>query len=176
MPTYLRKLPRVLYDFTLKTDRTRYTHIVPDIATKVTTYIDPKTVDDLCEKYYILQGETPEIIADKYYRNIDLHWTILVVNKITDLGLEWPLSDASVYELSKELYGEAHVEDIHHYEYGGMVMDQDFIESTYGVGLAIPITNLEYEIQENEKRRNILLIRPRYIAEFVKNFESSLRT
>lgn len=175
MPTYLRKLPKVLYDFSLKTDHTNYRHVIPDLATKVSLYIDPDTVPNLTEKYYILQGETPEIIAHKYYNNVELHWTILVINKIADLGREWPQPDHLVYELAKDLYGEDHIDDIHHYEYGGLVMDSDYIESTHGVGTAIPITNVEHEVHENEKRRNILLIKPQYIAQFVKSFEDSLK-
>lgn len=172
MNTYIKKIPKVLYDYTLKTDKTDYVHVTPDIATKVTMYLDPLSVSEMTEEYIVLTGETPEIVADKYYGDPSLHWTILFINRITDLGNEWPLPDLAVYELANDLYGEDHVEDIHHYEYSDIVMDETFIEENYGD--AIPITNLENEVHENEKRRTILLIKPRYIAAFVRDFEAAL--
>ena len=34
--------------------------------------------------YDVKDGETPEMIAHKYYDDVELHWTILVANDIVD--------------------------------------------------------------------------------------------
>lgn len=42
-------------------------------------------------KYQIQEGDTPEIIADKYYGNPEYHWVVLLFNDIIDPQFDWPL-------------------------------------------------------------------------------------
>ena len=42
--------------------------------------------------YNVQDGETPEMIAHKYYGDVNLHWTILVANDIVDYYNDWPMS------------------------------------------------------------------------------------
>lgn len=42
--------------------------------------------------YYIKDGDTPEIIAAKYYNDPTTHWIILYANQIIDPYYEWPLT------------------------------------------------------------------------------------
>lgn len=174
MTTFLSRLDNLQYDFTVRTDSDKKVYPILDILTKITTRIDDDDISEWTEKYYITLDETPEIIAYKYYGNIHLHWVILYVNKIYDLGEQWPLQDKTVYDLAVTKYGENNINDIHHYEYNGVTMDQTFINDTYGAENAYPITNLEYEESLNEAKRNIVLIKPKFIDEFIEMFNNEL--
>jgi len=44
-------------------------------------------------KYDIKDGDTPEIIASKYYENSERHWIVLMFNDIFDPQFDWPLRD-----------------------------------------------------------------------------------
>jgi hypothetical protein len=44
-------------------------------------------------KYDIKDGDTPEIIASKYYENSERHWIVLMFNDIFDTQFDWPLRD-----------------------------------------------------------------------------------
>lgn len=42
-------------------------------------------------EYEIQDGDTPEIIASKYYDNPERHWIVLLFNNIIDPQFDWPL-------------------------------------------------------------------------------------
>jgi hypothetical protein len=42
--------------------------------------------------YNVKEGDTPEIIADKYYENSNRHWIVLFANDIVDPQYDWPMS------------------------------------------------------------------------------------
>ena len=41
--------------------------------------------------YQVQDSDTPEIIADKYYGNVEYHWVVLLFNSIIDPQFDWPL-------------------------------------------------------------------------------------
>lgn len=48
--------------------------------------------------YIVPEGETPEILADKFYNSSERHWIILLLNDIVNPLLDWPMS---YYNLNK---------------------------------------------------------------------------
>ncbi len=44
-------------------------------------------------KYQIQDSDTPEIIAHKFYGNVERHWIVLLFNDIIDPQWDWPLKD-----------------------------------------------------------------------------------
>lgn len=48
--------------------------------------------------YIIPEGETPEILADKFYNSPERHWIILMLNNIVNPLMDWPMS---YYALNK---------------------------------------------------------------------------
>lgn len=46
-------------------------------------------------QYTIPEGETPEIVAHKFYGSAEKHWIVLKMNKIVDVKTEWPLDSVS---------------------------------------------------------------------------------
>jgi len=128
--------------------------------------------------YYDVQdGETPEMIAHRYYGDVNLHWTILVANNIIDYYEDWPMSVQRFEEFVKEKYENPQA--IHHYEIAQTSGDTT---ETIDVGMntteypsATPISNYTYEDRLQEKKRQIRLIGTRYINDFVKEFERKMQ-
>jgi hypothetical protein len=54
--------------------------------------------------YQIQDGDTPEIIADKYYENSERHWIVLLFNDIIDPQFDWPLNQNSIIEYIDKKY------------------------------------------------------------------------
>jgi len=165
--SYLKKLETKLYDFSVLGEQNEI-YPVPDILTKVATYFDEQNFVYLTNDYIIQGNETPEQIAYKLYGNQYLHWTILYINKITNLGEQWPLPDLVLRDIVDN------PDQISHYEMGGLVVDESWIIENYGSDYAIPVTNLDKASNENDVKRHIKVIDSSHIGKFVKDFESRL--
>ena len=127
------------------------------------------------------------MIAHKYYGDATYHWVIILVNNITDRYHQWPLSYIQFNKYVSEKYvnedGSSNVNGVHHYEiaqssgdtktkievYNNSALytgDSDFYAS------ASIVTNFEYEENEQDKKRKIRLLDPRYVEQFVSEFKN----
>jgi hypothetical protein len=172
---YFKNFKNILYDFSIKTDKEKYYDVLADITTRVTTHISPEGLSALCDSYMINNGETPEMVALKMYKNPELHWTILYVNEISDTYSQWPLTEAQLSDYCTRSYGST----LHDTKWvikipENIVMDRSVIENLYGADYAVNVTNWEFEVQKNEQKRFIKIIKPQYIGEFVDRFLGSL--
>jgi len=52
----------------------------------------------LLENYIVLDGETPELVSQKFYETPFNHWIILMVNNIVDPREEWPIPENRVVD------------------------------------------------------------------------------
>lgn len=70
------------------------------------------------EVYEIEDGDTPEILAEKFYNDPGGAWVILLANNIADAQFEWPLDYSSFTKFIIAKYGsvEAALTTPHHYE------------------------------------------------------------
>lgn len=68
--------------------------------------------------YYVKDGETPEIIAYKYYKDVEKHWLVMMANNIVDPQFDWPLSYDDFQNFIANKYGsfEQALEQFHHYQ------------------------------------------------------------
>lgn len=128
--------------------------------------------------YYDVQdGEAPEIIAHKYYGDPELHWTILVANDITDYYNDWPMSMQTFEQYVTEKYENAGA--VHHYEITQTSGDTTEVINvglnTTDYGSATPVSNYQYEQKLQEQKAQIRLIQPRFIEDFVKEFEKKIK-
>jgi len=129
----------------------------------------------LYDTYDVKEGETPEMIAHKLYGDPELHWIILLVNDITDRYHQWPMSGMQFLGYINDKY--SNVDGIHHYESTQTSGDtkvkievvNDVDENAY-TGLT-PITNREFEENEQDKRRKIRLVDPSFVEQFVDEFK-----
>lgn len=107
------------------------------------------------ERYYfnhdIEEAETPEIIADKLYDNVEWSWIILQFNNIINPFEEWCKSTSELHSFILEKYKDP-------YEINQWIS----IETGYKVDPLLypkdkvrPITNYEYEQIINNRKRSI---------------------
>lgn len=172
---YFKKFPNAIYDFTIKTDAVPYRDIICDLTTRVNTYIKSDDMDDLCDIHMIQNDELPEHIAFKLYGDPLLHWTILYINGICDMCSQWPLSEAKLKTYAMEKYG-TNINSVKHTVKlpENIVMDRVAIEAMYGPSYAADVTNWEYEIQQNEYKRFVKVIKAEFIGNFVDEYFKSL--
>ena len=138
-------------------------------------------------KYQIIGDERPDNVARVVYEDETLDWVVLLSNNITNIQTEWPLNEYSFNQYLIDKYGtETKINEVHHYECTGVKntngdiiaaqglrVAEDFSvtyldpSSTVGLvtatGITEAITNLEYENKLQEERRNIYVLKPRYL-------------
>lgn len=68
--------------------------------------------------YDIEDGDTPEILAEKFYKDAGAAWMILLANDITDAQFDWPLDYKSFEQFIISKYGSVETAKTtpHHYE------------------------------------------------------------
>ena len=133
----------------------------------------------LYDNYNVKEGETPEMIAHKLYGDSELHFVIMLINDITDRYHQWPMSLPQFQEFINDKYDDP--DGIHHYESTQTSGDTKVkievfneVDSDAYTGLT-PITNREYEENEQDKKRQIRLLDPSYIEQFVDEFEKLIK-
>lgn len=121
---------------------------------------------------FILDGERPEDVAYRFYKNAEYHWVILLANNIVDPREEWPLPNADVYTFATRRYGV--LNDVHHYR----TVQGHHIISGYSQllsqGIIEPVTNIEHELEVNEAKRHIKVLDPQFLNEFVSDLQNQI--
>jgi hypothetical protein len=57
--------------------------------------------------YNIQDSDTPEIIARKYYDNVERHWIVLLFNDIIDPQFDWPLDQRTIIDfIDTKIYSQ----------------------------------------------------------------------
>jgi len=138
-------------------------------------------------KYKIIGDDRPDNVAWNFYQESGLDWLVLTCNNIINIQTEWPMRqyDFDRFLLDKyETYEK--LNETHHYEtieikntYGtvivkeGLQVDSDFTVTYYDnitkkqvtpTKLVTPVTNYVYEEKIENEKRNIFLIKPRYLG------------
>lgn len=181
--TYFRELPNLEYQSFLsdKTSSDEYL-LVKNLFRRVKLRDDLQNVFTIFDKYQIPDGSRPELVANEIYGSVQYDWVVLVSAGITRLRDEWPLSDYQLYNYAEELYGDE-LNSIHHYETtevrdskdrlilpSGKVVDSDFTipspeNPLFNLNPVIGISNYEYEVRKNNKKRSIYVLKPRYLQQ-----------
>ena len=169
---YFSMFPDTLYD--AKGDG-NYT-VMKDLLSRVKLITSVKNNIVNFDYYNVQDGETPEMIAHKYYGDVNLHWTILVANDIVDYYEEWPMSVQKFEQFMSDKYDNPQA--IHHYEIsqtsGETTTTIDVGMNTTDYPSATAISNYTYEDRLQEQKRQIRLISPDFISQFVSEFEKKL--
>lgn len=134
---------------------------VRDIVNAIELKFNPRDYPNLFYDYYLQDGEKIENVAYKVYGSTGYHWVLIYINGIKDPINDLPQKDYVIREACIEIYGNP--DATHHYENANNPGEWvDFLFTP-----AIIITNLEYMTQENEKKRQIKILHPQYLSEFV---------
>lgn len=192
---YFETLPKVVVsgNFTSKilTNIMARASIVPTLLTDPLNFYT----------YDIQDGDTPEIVAQKYYGDSYTYWVVLYTNGIMDPQWDWPLSVNEFNEYINSKYpniNDAYTA-IHHYEKiitqvdvesnttttNKIIIDQtdynNLVESTNTYSLPTgnvyvtitknAVSQYDYEVNLNESKRNIKLLNKLYLNQLESEFE-----
>ena len=105
---YFEAMPQTLYS--LEDDRSNV-KLVTNITTRVKIDDQVKNQYGLFEEYDVKNGETPELVAEKFYNNSKLHWVIL---HFIDPRFDWVMDTNNLVKYVTDKY--SNISGIHHYE------------------------------------------------------------
>jgi len=201
MSNYFNRLPNLEYPSLLKTRRTnRDTIRVKNLFRRVKIREDLFSNLTEFDKYQIHGDDRPDTVSEELYGTPNLDWVILMSNNIIDIKNEWPMTQYDLNMYLDDKYTPEQLIDIHHYETlqlrdgrgrlivpAGKVVDEDW-SLEYFDGLQIRNTDstidgrplksvsfLEYEINKNDKKRTINVLRRDMLTLFMKDFERIMK-
>ena len=142
-------------------------------------------------KYAIRDGERPDTLALQFYGNQFYDWIILLTNNMVNAQYDWPMQNYELYRVLEQEFDDPYSQ-INHYEIkeamghyaAGLHVDKTFYDGTHklnidgvvtlknGNEIASPITVAEHYQIENEKKREIYLLKQNYVQSFVDDFRS----
>ena len=148
-------------------------------------------------KYQIIGDERPDNVAEKFYEDSSLDWVILLANNITNIQTEWPMSEQSYYNFLIDKYGtDEKLQEVHHYEctgvknaIGGIIVEEglhvpvgfavtyfDYVLSSNvsATNITEAVTNLTYEDNIQDKKRNIFILKPEYLSVVFNDLEEAM--
>ena len=166
---YFANFPVIIYDSVGNGNFKVVTNLLKRVAIRAKV----RTNTALYDTYDVKDGETPEILADKLYKDAELHWVILLVNDITDRYHQWPQNTNQFLAYINDKY--SNVDATHHYEISQVSGDTTIkidigTDNTEHSGASV-VTNYEYEEDLQNKKRKIRLLDPSYLGAFVSEYE-----
>jgi hypothetical protein len=191
---YFDSLPKIIKTTNgvsvLMTDLMARCSIIPEILKNPLLYYD----------YDIQEGDTPEIVAYKYYGNSYRYWIVLFANQITDPQWDWPIDSNSFDSYITNKYQSfnpyntayQYEKTITQYNATTQTTTVDNIiidESTYDdlnpsvttyqlvtgdVTITITksiVTYYDYEVRLNESKRTIKILNANYVDQLEEQFQ-----
>ena len=169
---YFSNFPLIIYDSVGNGNFKIVTNLMKRVAMR--TKVRTNTL--FFDTYDVKEGETPEILADKLYGDSTLHWIILYVNNITDRYHQWPMSSGQFNDFIADKY--SNIDAVHHYEVsqtsGDTSIKIDIGTDTTGYSEAdlTTVTNREFEEERQDTIRQIRLLDPSFVPQFIEEFET----
>lgn len=128
-------------------------------------------------KYTIREGERVEDIANGYYGDTQYYWVILYANDIINIYSQWPKSHTQFEDYIVSTYGsvESASSTTHHYEdkNGNWISQSSWVTNGSLPGYVKSVYDYEYD--ENEKKREIYMIRKEYLFQIIKEMNLIFR-
>jgi len=190
--SYFREIPNLEYQSFLSTRKSSDDYLlVKNIFRRVKLRDDLQNVFTIFNKYQIQDGARPDTVAQEIYGSSQYDWVVLVGANIINVRNEWPLSDRDIYRYSEQLYGND-LNEIHHYETTevkdsngrlilpkGKVVDSNFTIPkpnfpTQTINPVTGISNYEYEVIKNDKKRSIYILKPSYLQQAINDIKKAM--
>ena len=193
---FFRELPNIEYLSVLSDRDSSLDYIkVKNLFRRVKVRDDLKKYFTIFDRITVKDGARPDQIADIVYGNAELDWVVLITAGIINVNNEWPLSSYELYNYSLEKYG-ALLNATKHYETieirdeknrlilpKGKIVDSDFsipnpsnpLTDLTGNAIRIGISYYEYETRLNENKRELDLLKPRYLDQFLKDMRKIMK-
>ena len=93
MSKYFSYFPTTLYK---SSDSGNDLNLVTNLMTRFKMQESFKTNSAAYTTYSIKDGDTPEILAHKFYGDVEYHWVILTYNNLMDPQFNWPLEERTL--------------------------------------------------------------------------------
>ncbi len=145
-------------------------------------------------KYKIIGDDRPDNVAYEVYGDQNLDWLIMLSNNIINLENEWPMEQTAFHNyLLKKYRTNAKIYSVRHYETAelkdstgkivvpkGLEVPSDFSITYYDSGRgvedevvnsAVAVTNYTYEDRIQENKRNIFLLKDRYVGLVIEDLK-----
>ena len=126
-----------------------------------------KSDENVYYEHSIIDGETPEVIADKFYDDVEMAWTILLFNDIYNVYTQWPVDSETLNQYIDDTYEVPY--GVHHYV---SAATGNIVSESHAAYDRVPVTNTEYEYEENDAKRKIKLILPELIGQVVSQHKA----
>ena len=176
---YVSRLPDAkISDYIAVKNLFKKAELRPDIFQDLSTF----------QKYQIKGDDRPDNVAEDFYQDSSLDWLVLTCNNIINVQTEWPMSQRDFDRFLLDKYGTyANLESTHHHETlevknskgvvmleKGLEVESDFSFSYYDwwlkeqktvatANLVTEVTNYQYEEKIEDAKRNIFLLKVRYL-------------
>jgi hypothetical protein len=162
---YFKKFPKIYYILKERNNED-VLKIITDITTNVRVKKQTLSSITLWQYYDMKDGETPEIVAERFYGNAELHWVIMLVNDRYDVYNDFPLTSSNLENLIAAKYITPNATK--HYVKDGLIVDS----STTG---SVPLSHRDWEIAENEKKRRIKMVEPNLVFGILEQFDRLIK-
>ena len=190
--SYFRELPNLEYQSFLSSSRGSDEYLlVKNIFRRVKLRDDLQNVFTIFNKYQIQEGARPDTVAEELYGSSQYDWVVLISAGIINVRNEWPLSDRDIYRYSEQLYGND-LNAVHHYETkeikdsrgrlilpAGKIVDSTFTIPDPNISIqtlnpVVGISNYEYEVRKNNKKRDIYVLKPAYLQQVINDTRKAM--
>lgn len=185
--SYFRELPDLEYQSPFEDRNSSDTYVrAKNLFRRVKLRDDLQNVFTLFDKYQIQDGARPDTVAEELYGQADYDWVVLLTAGIVNVRNEWPLSDRDIYNYAEEIYG-TQLNAVNNYETrevkdsqgrlilpAGKVVDPTFTipdPNNYRITLnpVVGISNYEYEVRKNDKKRSIYILKKGYLQQYLND-------
>lgn len=188
---YFNIVPEILY---LKYNKNIYdgTYVaIKNIFSRIKVIDDIVPSLTILEDYILDDSERPDTVSQKFYGDPGFDWTIMMINNIKNLYQDWPMKSQVLDNYVNQKYIDPN--EIHHWitlpQYyegelilpGGYEVQESFRFTTpEGVTLTKAlsigaVSNYQYEIDLNDKKREILVLKPELLSDFVRIAKEELK-
>ena len=190
--SYFRELPNLEYQSFLSSRKGSDDYLlVKNIFRRVKLRDDLQNVFTIFNKYQIQEGARPDTVAEELYGSSQYDWVVLIGAGIINVRNEWPLSDRDIYRYSEQLYGND-LNAVHHYETievkdsrgrlilpAGKIVDSFFTIPNPNIPVqtlnpVVGISNYEYEVRKNNKKRDIYVLKPAYLQQVINDTRKAM--
>ena len=190
--SYFRELPNLEYQSFLSSRKGSDDYLlVKNIFRRVKLRDDLQNVFTIFNKYEIREGARPDTVAEELYGSSQYDWVVLIGANIINVRNEWPLSDRDIYRYSEQLYGNE-LNAVHHYETeeikdsrgrlilpAGKIVDSTFTIPDPNISIqtlnpVVGISNYEYEVRKNNKKRDIYILKPSYLQQAINDTRKAM--
>ena len=152
--------PKIKYNLNAESNATNNYDFPLNILVRIGFY---SSVLDNVFVYYdydIQDGDTPEILAEKYYGDAESYWVILLANKRLDPIYDWPLTSSNFQKYINSKYGSTATAQSTIQRYEKVIKTVDVSSNNYETIRKYEITLSEYDTLPEEDLNPIQKILP----------------